>query len=313
MSMLWAPQNPGGFSIFGYQGKVGYSLMNVFDPKAGGAMVVDLAEQSEARKKRKRDKSEKKKDEEPVTEDKKKELDAQVAAALVEKKSKLQKDTATAPSESEIDLGVFSAKAGNLLEKMYKSASGSRAPKSCKSARKVDISKITPPESPLSRPLYLSPPHPNTRGKEKEDEVEQVKNVAEDVAAGAGGGEAFVEGAETEVDSSEATPQQGTIYTKRVRDSGEGGASETRRSPEYQHVQGGSWDTGNPACDDLPHAPRWNLTQGFRMNDIANCQEFYSLSLPLRKESFRKNATGWIFWMIIFISVLIFTLLARRL
>ncbi|KAJ0604893.1 hypothetical protein HanHA300_Chr02g0056821 [Helianthus annuus] len=39
MSMLWAPQNPRGVPIYGYQGK-GYSLMNVLDPKAGGAMVV---------------------------------------------------------------------------------------------------------------------------------------------------------------------------------------------------------------------------------------------------------------------------------
>ncbi|KAJ0768815.1 hypothetical protein HanLR1_Chr03g0106001 [Helianthus annuus] len=40
MNMLWAPQNPGGFPIYGYQGNAGYSLMNVFDPKVGGAMVV---------------------------------------------------------------------------------------------------------------------------------------------------------------------------------------------------------------------------------------------------------------------------------
>ncbi|KAF5764217.1 hypothetical protein HanRHA438_Chr15g0701811 [Helianthus annuus] len=40
MSMLWAPQNPRGFPVYGYKGKLGYSLMNVFDPKAGGAMVV---------------------------------------------------------------------------------------------------------------------------------------------------------------------------------------------------------------------------------------------------------------------------------
>ncbi|KAM0049003.1 hypothetical protein Hdeb2414_s0008g00280841 [Helianthus debilis subsp. tardiflorus] len=81
---------------------------------------------------------------------------------------------------------------------MYNSASGSRAPKSGKSTRKVDISKITPPASPLSKPLDLSPPHPDIRGKEKEDEVKQVKNVAKDVVAGVGEGEAFVEGAETE-------------------------------------------------------------------------------------------------------------------
>ncbi|MFS7936661.1 hypothetical protein Hanom_Chr05g00418401 [Helianthus anomalus] len=40
MSMLWAPQNPRGFPIYGYQEKVGFTLMNVFDPKAGGAMAV---------------------------------------------------------------------------------------------------------------------------------------------------------------------------------------------------------------------------------------------------------------------------------
>ncbi|MFS7966208.1 hypothetical protein Hanom_Chr09g00771141 [Helianthus anomalus] len=66
MSMLWAPQNPRGVPVYDYQGKgialvnsllcvhfrfalhilillyfsVGYSLMNVHDPKAGGAMVV---------------------------------------------------------------------------------------------------------------------------------------------------------------------------------------------------------------------------------------------------------------------------------
>ncbi|KAJ0442425.1 hypothetical protein HanIR_Chr16g0809131 [Helianthus annuus] len=63
-------------------------------------------------------------------EDKKKELDAQAAAAQAEKKSKLKKDTAAAPSESEIDLGVFRAQAGNLLEKMSKPATGSRGPPS---------------------------------------------------------------------------------------------------------------------------------------------------------------------------------------
>ncbi|MFS7991984.1 hypothetical protein Hanom_Chr12g01077011 [Helianthus anomalus] len=298
MSMLWAPRDPRGFSIYGYQGKgiividsffgfpplfcymplhalfvclsAGYNLMNVFDSKAGGAMVivvlpegrpllvdhikdnflhptsesmaayanamlgedgmddtdvdyvpareevivlsregsdesheglirrstraglpqgtvnepvddvetpVDTAEQLETRKKKRGDKPEKKKVEEPVSEaprktpsnlsfldyvvvsdtlssldarvnrserdpdddatlteiakkeklleDKKKELDAQAVAALAEEKSKLQKETTTAPSESEIDLGVFSVKPGNLLEKMYNSGSDS--------------------------------------------------------------------------------------------------------------------------------------------------------------------------------------------
>ncbi|KAJ0502635.1 hypothetical protein HanHA300_Chr11g0415151 [Helianthus annuus] len=39
MSMLWAPQNPKGIPVYGYQGKVGYGLLNVLDPKAAGAMV----------------------------------------------------------------------------------------------------------------------------------------------------------------------------------------------------------------------------------------------------------------------------------
>ncbi|XP_022030821.1 triadin-like [Helianthus annuus] len=144
---------------------IGYSLMNVLDPKAGGAIVVAYLPEErplETRKKKKVDKSEGKRAEEPtvkaprkrpstsffldyvvisdtlsgldagdkraerdpdddatmmeimkkkkVLEDKKKELDEQAAAALSAKKSKLQKETPHAPSESEIDLGVFSAK-----------------------------------------------------------------------------------------------------------------------------------------------------------------------------------------------------------
>ncbi|KAF5773632.1 hypothetical protein HanXRQr2_Chr13g0590731 [Helianthus annuus] len=50
---------------------------------------------------------------------KKRELDEQAAAALAAKKSNLQKETPPAPSESEIDMGVFSTKRGNLLEKIY--------------------------------------------------------------------------------------------------------------------------------------------------------------------------------------------------
>ncbi|MFS7928951.1 hypothetical protein Hanom_Chr04g00326811 [Helianthus anomalus] len=346
MSLLWVPQNPRGFPIYGYQGKC-YSLMNVFDSKASGAMVVavlpegrplwvdqirniflhptsesmatyanvvlgeddeddidvdsvpareevivlssegsdgsheglirrsthagppqgtvnepavddvetpvDTAEQLETKKKNKGDKTGEKKVEEPVSgaprkrpsnisfldyvvvsdtlsgldagvkrserdpdddatlteivkkkkllEDKKKDLDAQAAAALAEKKSKLQKETTTAPSESEIDLGVFSAKAGNLLEKMYKSVSGSRVPKSDKGTRGVDISQITPPESPPSRTFDLSPPLPDPKGKGKKDDVE-VYLVGVDVAAGVGGGEDYVEGVKTNFESS---------------------------------------------------------------------------------------------------------------
>ncbi|KAJ0789226.1 hypothetical protein HanPI659440_Chr05g0201071 [Helianthus annuus] len=167
-----------------------------------------------------------------VLEDKKKELDEQAAAALAAKKSKLQKETPPAPSESEIDLGVFSAKRGNLLEKIY-AASGSQGAKSSKSARKFDISKITPPSSPPSRTFGLSPPHPDSRGKEKKDEVEQVENVAENVAGAGGDGRG--EGVDTEAESSEATPRH-TVYTKRPPGSGGGGTSGVRQSPKFEHV-----------------------------------------------------------------------------
>ncbi|KAJ0786101.1 hypothetical protein HanOQP8_Chr02g0051321 [Helianthus annuus] len=39
MRMLWVPKNPLGVPVYGYQGRLGYSLLNVLDPKAGGAMV----------------------------------------------------------------------------------------------------------------------------------------------------------------------------------------------------------------------------------------------------------------------------------
>ncbi|MFS7937465.1 hypothetical protein Hanom_Chr05g00427881 [Helianthus anomalus] len=106
-----------------------------------------------------------------LLEGKKKELDAQAVAALAEKKCKLQKEITVSPSKSEIDLGVFSAKVGNQLEKMFKS-NGSRAPKPGKGVRKIDISKITPPSSPPSITFGLTPPRPDPRGKGKEDDVE---------------------------------------------------------------------------------------------------------------------------------------------
>ncbi|KAJ0525150.1 hypothetical protein HanHA300_Chr09g0308681 [Helianthus annuus] len=57
--------------------------------------------------------------------DKKRELDEQAAAALFEKKLKFMGKT-VAPSESEVDLGVFSKKSGNLLEKIFKASSAPR-------------------------------------------------------------------------------------------------------------------------------------------------------------------------------------------
>ncbi|MFS8018576.1 hypothetical protein Hanom_Chr15g01393651 [Helianthus anomalus] len=52
-------------------------------------------------------------------EDKKRKLDKQAAAALAAKRAKLQKEAPPAPSESEIDLEVFTAKHGNMLEKIF--------------------------------------------------------------------------------------------------------------------------------------------------------------------------------------------------
>ncbi|MFS7935160.1 hypothetical protein Hanom_Chr05g00400181 [Helianthus anomalus] len=157
-----------------------------------------------------------------VLENKKKELHEQAAAALAAKKSKLQKEATTAPSDSEVDLGVFSAKPSNLLEKIY-AASGSR-----------------------------------------EDNVE-VEQVGEGGAAGAGSGDG----------------RGGCVDT-------EGGASGTHHRPEYERVHGGSWDTHNPTCADLPHTPRCNLTQGSRMTDLNNCCGFFSLS-PLAERLIRKR------------------------
>ncbi|KAF5799012.1 hypothetical protein HanXRQr2_Chr07g0299701 [Helianthus annuus] len=97
-----------------------------------------------------------------VLNDKKKELDEQAAAALAAKRAKLQKENPPVPSESEIDMGVFSAKHCNLLEEIY-IASGSRGAKSGKAPRKIDISKITPPAFPPSRTFDLSTPPPPPR------------------------------------------------------------------------------------------------------------------------------------------------------
>ncbi|MFS8004367.1 hypothetical protein Hanom_Chr13g01224921 [Helianthus anomalus] len=412
MSMLWVPQNPRGIPVYGYQGKVGYNLLNVLDPKAVGALLeaivpegkpvwldqirdhflhptsdsfasyanailgedgvddlddtadptreevivlssegsnrsregliprsrrvgpaqgaankpvnepagddvnvpTDAVEQLETRKKKRMDKSEKKKKvEEPIAGaprkqpsnfyfldyvvvsdtlsgldavDKRAERDPDDDATLTEImekkiKSKLQKRAPPTPSESEVDLGVFSAKRGNLLEKIS-AASSSKGVKSGKAPRKVDISKITPPTSPPSRTFGLSPPHDGLGEKKKANDVE-VEQVGEGGAAGAGsdaggaggaGGDGRGEGVDTEAESSEATPRH-TIYTKRLPGSGGGGTSGVPRSPEYENVQAGYWDTHNPACTDLPHAPRWNL-MGEDTLDFENAKKVFA-------------------------------------
>ncbi|KAM0040242.1 hypothetical protein Hdeb2414_s0012g00391531 [Helianthus debilis subsp. tardiflorus] len=89
-------------------------------------------------------------------------------------------------------------------------------------------------------------------------EVEQVgEGDAGDV--GGAGGDGRGKGVETEAESSEATPRH-TIYTRRPPGSGGGATFGVPRSPEFENIRAGSWDTHNPACAELPHAPRWNLT-----------------------------------------------------
>ncbi|MFS7918811.1 hypothetical protein Hanom_Chr03g00205531 [Helianthus anomalus] len=377
MSMLWVPRNPRGVPVYGYQGKVGYSFLNVLDPKAAGAMVeailpegksvwldqirdrllhptsdsfsayanvilgeddgVDLddatdpnreevivlssegsdrsregliprspragptqgainepvnepagddvdvpsdaAEQLEARKKKKVDRSEKKKKvEEPV------------AKAPCKQPSNFSPLDYVVVSDT---LSCLDAGDKRVERDPDDDATLTEIMKKEKAPRKVDISKITPFVSLPSRTLDMSPPHDDLGEKKKKADVE-VEQVGEGGAAGAGGdagdacGDGRGEGVDTEAESSGATPRH-TIYTKVVRGSGQGGAFGTHHTPEYEHVQGGSWDTHSPACADLPHAPRWNLTQGSRMTELANCREFFSLSLPPAERLFQKR------------------------
>ncbi|KAJ0692917.1 hypothetical protein HanPI659440_Chr15g0591321 [Helianthus annuus] len=208
--------------------------------------VVDLqagvAEQMETRKKRKEERTEGKTAEEPVAD---------------------HLESTTAPSESEIDLGVFSKKTGNRLEKIiqvffctmrcdlfhcmyFESCPTSfdclcfvtASSKSARSGPKIGISKITPPASPPSKPLDLSPPRPDPKGKGKEDDVEvdQSERVVENVAAGTGRANVHAESVETEWESSEATPP-GTVYTKRVRGSRGSGASAAGRARNFNELK----------------------------------------------------------------------------
>ncbi|KAF5789437.1 hypothetical protein HanXRQr2_Chr09g0371221 [Helianthus annuus] len=222
--------------------------------------------------------------------DHKRRLDEQAAALLAAKRAKLQKEAPPAPSESEVDLGVFSGGRGNLLEEIYAASAPRPVLKTGKKPRPVDISQITPPTSPPSRTAGLTPSRDDVEvnveggetggggGAEGGGDV-GGNETAGNVAAGDKG-----KGIELDVESSETTPPQ-TIYTKRPP--GDGAASGTVRSSHFERVPEDSWD--NPACDDMPHAPRWNLVQGSRMDDLDNCHQFFSLSLPPAERMFQKT------------------------
>ncbi|KAM0041324.1 hypothetical protein Hdeb2414_s0011g00365011 [Helianthus debilis subsp. tardiflorus] len=191
-----------------------------------------------------------------------------------------------APSESEVDLGVFSGGRGNLLEEIYVASAPRPVLKTSKKTRPVDISQITPPTSPPSRTIGLTPPRDDV-----DVNVGGGEGLGGDDAAGGDEAAANVaradkgKGVELGVESSETTPPQ-TIYTKRPP-GGDGATSGTVRSPHFGRVPEDSWD--NSACDDMPHAPRWKLTQGSRMDDVDNCHQFFSLSLPPAERMLQKT------------------------
>ncbi|KAF5756352.1 hypothetical protein HanXRQr2_Chr17g0813621 [Helianthus annuus] len=221
--------------------------------------------------------------------DHKRHLDEQAAALLAAKRAKLQKEVPPAPSESEVDLGVFSGGRGNLLEKIFEASASRPESKTSKKPRPVDISQITPPTSPPSRTVGLTPPRDDVdvtvKGGEGFEGIFEGGDAAGGDVGGDAGGVDKGKGVEVEVESSETTPQQ-TIYTKRPPVEG-GATSGFVRSPHFEQNPDDSW--GNPACDDMPHVPRWGLTQGSRMTDLQNCHEFFSLSLPPAERMFQKN------------------------
>ncbi|MFS7921998.1 hypothetical protein Hanom_Chr03g00243471 [Helianthus anomalus] len=233
--------------------------------------------------------------------DKKRELDEQAALAFSEKKMKVMGET-VAPSESEVDLGVFSKMFGNLLKKIYDASSMPRG-----MILRLSWLIFGPPVLVprlisllllhlhlLPVPFGVSPPRPDPKGKGKEGTAEgdAGKKVIPNVAPGVviREGDPRVERAETDWESSKATPQ-GTIYTRRGPSTpGGGGHSGSRQGPKFRKVEGGgSWMDHNPTCDNLPHIPRWGLAQGSRMDGLDNCHDFYSLSLAAAERLFQKN------------------------
>ncbi|KAJ0944905.1 putative integrase zinc-binding domain-containing protein [Helianthus annuus] len=358
MSLLWMPKNPLGQPVYSYQGKFGYSLLNVLDPKAAGAMVEAIQadgnptwlDQIRGRFLHPTDESLSRYASEVLGEDvwnDPVDPDREEVIVLSSGSSDQNLDGLTSrcaragiahgdavepvhevvgdDDDAEVPVDPSSQLESRKKTRTNKSGrkEGKAEGKTAGSSRKqpstlrcldyvvveifwrryllrllllligrkprvVDISQITPPTSPPSRTVGLTPPRDDVEADKRGGE-----GATEDV--GEGGGDAGVvggdggadkgKGVEVEVESSETTPRQ-TIYIKRP--SGGGGAtSSVVRSPQFEHNPADSW--GNPACDDLPHAPRWNLTQGSRMDDVNNCHEFFAMSLPPAERMFQKN------------------------
>ncbi|KAJ0719512.1 hypothetical protein HanLR1_Chr08g0282581 [Helianthus annuus] len=228
-----------------------------------------------------------------ILEDKNRELDAQAAAVLSEKKSKFMGPTA-APSESEVDLGVFSKKTGNRLEKIFKSSS----------APQGTISFVHLPNLPVQGPrlifqkllhlrllllsllIYLLLAL-TRRGR--------VRRMTLKLSRRRGWLRTLLLELEELMCMLRVWKQSGNQMKLLLR------ARYTLRVcavlevvvhlaiDRVHRVEGGSWTTHNPACDNLPPAHRWSLTQGSRMDNLPNYCEFYSLSLPSAERLFQKN------------------------
>ena len=146
----------------------------------------------------------------------------------------------------------------------------------------MNIEAITPPTSPPPATVGATPPRPADKGKKVQEGASVVApTLPTGVVVQESGRREGKDGHETDWEgSSEAGTDQGVRYT--------------RRFPQGPTATGASGHSGsllshNPACDDLPHAPRWSLTQGSRMDSLDNCRSFYTLCMPPAERLFQKK------------------------
>ncbi|KAJ0668957.1 hypothetical protein HanPI659440_Chr17g0695561 [Helianthus annuus] len=250
MSMLWVPRDPRAYLDYTHKGR-GYSMMNVFDSKvAGGMAVAALPKGEPGWVSRIRDNFLHPSNESMAT-----------YANVILGDNEDESDVDVVPTREELIL--LSSRRGPTQELAGKGRLLSLPALRLISPRLLRP-HLLPPPPPV--PFDVSPPHldPNGKGKEGHVEGDATEKVVQSVAPGVvvQEGGMRVEGAKTDWESSEAT-LQGTIYTRRGPPTpGGGGPSGSWQGLEFRRVEGGgSWTEHNPACDDLPHAPRWGLTQ----------------------------------------------------